>query len=265
MKKAEKKDFDKLMDFLKKDIPNCLYIYADLVSLGIGYPNLTFWIQEKDEKIISVIMQYYNSFQLYGDLGEEEYKWIAEAVDSDSIDRISGEITDIENLKEYLPPDFSDHYGVIFSFDRSTDVEYKNIVTEAGAEDVDGIAELIMTDKNLSGSYTEEELKNQLSDRIINNKGRSFIIKSDGKIIGHICFLIETDLFAIAGWAIVHPEHRDVKSALRLQHAVYELTKNDNKDHYFFIDQPRRAKMFEATGNKVVAKYGKLVKETGGK
>lgn len=264
MRKAEQKDYDSLMEFLKQDIPNCLYIYADLVSLGLDSPNLIFWIEENGSDIKNVVMQYYNSLQLYGKFDDDDFKWIVQKMKSENLDRVRGKDTDVKRMKEYLPTGFSDHYGVIFSFDNSTEIDYKDVVIEATADDADAIADLILMDKKLSGGYTKEELVDQLTDRISNKTGRSFIIKEDDRVIGHICFMIETDLFCVTSWIIVHPDCRNFKYALQLQHATFEITKKENKDHYFFIDNPRRAKMFEVTGNAIVAKYGNIVKDIPG-
>ena len=260
MKVANIDDKDKIVDFLKRDISNCLYIYADITTIGMDDPNLSFWIDEDESGVRCVVMKYYNSLQLYGSFSNDNYLWIKDSVIEKGIDRLSGAEADIKNIHELLKDDFDVHYGSIFSFESSTEVDHESVV-EAGTDDVDGIVDLIMTDKELSGGYKRAELKKQIADRISSNAGRSFIIRENGMITGHICFLIETDLFCISGFAIVHPEHRNVQSALRLQRKVYDVAKDEGKEHYFFIDQPRRAKMFEKTGNPVVARYGKLIKQ----
>ena len=67
LRKAVETDVPAILEYLGRDIPNCLYLYLDVYTYGVTDPNITVWFSEAGGKISLVIMKYYDSFQIYSD------------------------------------------------------------------------------------------------------------------------------------------------------------------------------------------------------
>ena len=261
MIEATNDDKSKILSFLKEDISKCLYIYADLSTMAIDGSRITVWFSEEEGKLKNVVMKYYSSFQLYGRFSEEDYSWIAVAANNYNVGRIHGDKKAINELIRYVDCSYRDFYGEIFRFEKCKVADYEGIVKEATPEDAKEIAELVMLDEMLSHGYSVGELEEQFYDRIRHRTGRSFVIRDNDAIVGHICYMVETDIFCISGFIIVDPSCRNLLYPYLLQYAAYNIAKNEGRDHYFFVDQDRRSKMFQAMGNPISSYYGKLIKK----
>lgn len=57
---TEQRELEEVLNCLKQDIPNCLYIYIDLKKYGLENPHITLWISRKDGKLNLVVMKYHD-------------------------------------------------------------------------------------------------------------------------------------------------------------------------------------------------------------
>ena len=65
MKIAEADEKNRILEYLKKDIANCIYLYIDILNYGVSTDNITVWTEENTQGIQWVMMKYYDSFQIY--------------------------------------------------------------------------------------------------------------------------------------------------------------------------------------------------------
>ena len=72
MKRMTREDLPRVLDYLRKDLPRCLYLYADLWVYGLDNPHMAAWFQEDGAGLGKVAMEYHGSFQLYGDRDFED-------------------------------------------------------------------------------------------------------------------------------------------------------------------------------------------------
>ena len=65
MKVVEADEKNRILEYLKKDIANCIYLYLDILNYGISTDNVTVWMEEDHQGIQWIMMKYYDSFQIY--------------------------------------------------------------------------------------------------------------------------------------------------------------------------------------------------------
>ena len=68
MKVVEADEKNRILEYLKKDIANCIYLYLDILNYGISTDNVTVWMEEDHQGIQWIMMKYYDSFQIYPSL-----------------------------------------------------------------------------------------------------------------------------------------------------------------------------------------------------
>lgn len=261
MKKAENKDIPAILDYLKKDIANCLYLYIDIRCYGTDHVDV--WYEKTDEDFDMIAMKYHDSFQVYSDHPED--------VDLTGVTELLKEyqpamINSREELIQRMQADFEETHtsdgGFILQLKRFVSIEDDEFNVEiAGLDDVDELAKLISSDPYYSDSYTFEEIGAQLKDRMETDMGVSFIVRKDGKIIAHNSITAQVDDICIAGMLLIHHDWRHTNLALIMEKFIIDYVNGQGKKLFGFSTDKRRRKQFEMMGNLVVAQYGKLIRK----
>ena len=76
IKRLENNEVGKVLWFLEKHFSDCIFLYMDLKKYGVNHPDVNFWYSEKNGGPHTVLMKYYDSFQVYSsecDWQPEEY------------------------------------------------------------------------------------------------------------------------------------------------------------------------------------------------
>ena len=260
MKRMTREDLPRVLDYLRKDLPRCLYLYADLWVYGLDNPHMAAWLQEDGAGLGKVAMEYHGSFQLYGDRDFEETGELLELIRRRQPPGISARREIIEALAPRLP-DYTAEYGVVLRRDRdyaSQPGEGEAEIRQAGEEDVPEIAALICADPEMGEQYTPEGLAEQLRERMRTGMGRSFVIRRDGRIAAHVATFAECPEFLISSGLVVHPDYRDSLYFYWLDHWVARLAAREGKDQYGMVTDPRLLRAFRRDRRQVAAEYGKL-------
>lgn len=262
MKQIDQKDVPRLLRYLRNDIENCLYLYIDVSCYGTDHVDV--WMREDGDGIDLVAMKYHDSFQIYSHKPDPALTELVELLNRHAPAMINAK----HELALLLEPYFADDYtlvtGNILRLDRFIDIStHKDIaIEEATLADVDEIAALICEDEYYRHVYTLAEMKAQLTDRIRTGMGVSYIIRDGKKIIAHDSITAQVDDICIAGIMIVHKDYRKTNYAILLEKFMIEEARRRNKKLFGFSTNKRREKQFVMMGNRIVARYGKLVKQT---
>lgn len=265
MKKASVNEREKILNYLKEDIANCLYMYADIYKYGLDKSYLDVWYDEDNLGIRVVVMQYHNTFQVYSNRGFEDIDGILSLVKEKKPFGISGRKEIIQELDKQLRNEYSSEYGVIFRGKAIDKQKVSKILAEcdekillATIEDASKIAELVCMDEELGRVYTVESLTEELKERMETGMGRSYIIKKDGKVVAHNATYAECDKFVVVSGLMVHPDFRDTEYAYWIDLKSTLEFQEENKDRYFLALKHRIIKWHKLSGNEVAAEYGKL-------
>lgn len=258
MLKLTNENLDRVLKYMEDDLPNCLYLYGDIVRYGLDDPNMTVWYSEKDGNINAVVMQYFTGSHVYSKNLDYDMDEVMDKLKEINPDRISSQREIIEKLHACLNDIYDVEYGCVFKLTSYRKMRSPVVIEKATVSDAEAIAELMMTHELYSRSYEKDELAEELADRIRNGIGRSYIIRENGRIIAHDGVNLETDKYAVEGLALVHDDFRNTLYGAFLDSYMINDLGEEGKELYCMIVEGRRLDSFVKLGNHVEANYGKL-------
>lgn len=261
-----KEQLDSILNYLRPDQSNCLYLYVDLYVYGLGNPNMQVWYDSDKQGIRMVVMQYHKSFQVYANRAFTNVNGLLPLIKKQQPHCISARSEIIEALEQKLPQ-YKVEYGVVMKHPDTPEEKLQRIlanredevqIMQATTDDVYEIAQLVCSDEELGAPYTVESLAAELRERIETGMGRSFIIRDGERIVAHTATYAEADDFAVAGGLIVHPDYRDTDYFHLLDTYSQHTLTVEQKSVYGMVLDRRLARAFERTGCTIAANYGKL-------
>lgn len=258
MIKAQLEDRNRIVDYLSKDIDNCVYLYIDVKTYDICSENVAVWYQEENGEIVSVVMKYYDSFQIYSRIHDIDAEEIMKLINTYKVSMISGPRFLIEKI-EKMCAGYEAIYGEVFENFLGDVPINANIVEHAKVEDAKEIAELICTVEEFSRNYSVESLTKQIHDRISMGLGRSIIVRDNGKIVAHISTYAEAEDVAVISGAVVLPQFRDTDYYVAVSSYLNWELGNEKKRFFAFAINKRVIYLLRNTCRKCGC-YGKLVK-----
>ena len=63
--RCSKKDEAKILSYIGKDYPSCLYLYLDLKNYGFNSEIVDIYVQYEDDVITSVLLNYYSCLHVF--------------------------------------------------------------------------------------------------------------------------------------------------------------------------------------------------------
>ncbi len=257
MRKAEKEDRERILQYLRKGIADCLYLYIDIMNYGIATEYMQVWIEEAQDEIEIVIMKYYDSFQIYSHRKDPVLASVVQLLQEYPVTMISGRRDIIEQLGKYF--DYFDiTYGVVFLMNRFRKIETKINILTASEKDAVEIAELICADEEIGGHYTVNGLAEQLAKRIHTGTGRSYIIRDKGRIVAHSATYAETEGIAVVGGTVILQEYRNTSYYMLLSNYMLQKQAEENKKIYTFSISEKMIRYHSALHVRC-GEYGKMV------
>lgn len=253
--------FQQILAHLRRNVEQCLYIYIDLVKYGLRNPSMKLWAGSDDGDIQMVVMKYHDSFQIFAGAGRWQEQDVAALISRYQPGRISGSEDVIRRLEDMVAADYDSVYGKIFCGreSRLLKTEARRCET-AGPADIPEIVALLRTDREFREQYTDEELQKQMEERYRTGMGRSFILRQEGRIIGHIGTFAEVEDIAILSGTVVHKDFRHTDAFASLSEEVFQiLCREEGKRVYYFITNRRMLSLYSRI-NPPCASYGKLMK-----
>ena len=252
---AEEKDKNLILNILRKNIIDNIYLYIDIFVFGLDKEYMRVWVNEEQKNINQIILKYYDSFQIYSK--NNSFEAIIDLILDHKPSMISGSENVIREIHEELSSYYNASYGVVLEQEKIKMCENNNVPTLAILEDMEEIAELICIDKGIGGHYTAEILKEQLSSRFQEKMGRNYIIKIEDKIVAHYGTYAEISDVAVMGGLIVHPSYRGQGYA-KILHTYLSNILIDEEKRVFLFCQEDVLKMYLSLGSKIRGRYGKL-------
>lgn len=261
MREAGEQDKEKLLEYLRKGLHDCLYLYIDVMNYGIASENMKVWIEEEQGEIVLVVMKYYDSFQVYSHSSRCRIEGILELHQQYPVAMISARKDIIQQMEGKLEG-YKAEYGVVYLMDKYKKIGEVKKVQMAAQEDAKEIAELICSDEELGEPYTVENLASQIAERIGTQTGRSYIIRENGEIAAHSATYAETEGIAVVSGTIVKAAYRNTNCYMILaNYLMQELVKEGKAAYTFALSEKMRNYLDKA--HTKCGEYGRLIKKTG--
>lgn len=255
--KADNSDKNKILDYLRDNIEECIYLFIDISNYSIESDTCEVRYNEEQGSIDYVIMRYYNSYQVFSKKAGYLPKEVCDYVNDNPVMMISGR----KDLIEALAGNTSNYkatYGYVFELNRRVATAKNNTMTMwADINDADEIADLIQTDSDIGAHYTKETLVKQLVDRMESKTGRSCIMRENGKIVAHTATYAENNQVAVISGTVVHPDYRSSNYFLQITTALQGMLAEEGKKSYTFSVSEKMIN-YHRRLHRTCGEYGKL-------
>ena len=260
MKLAKQTDVNKLIIFLKENIEQCVYIYIDITKYGVEHPEIKLWYSENNQGINSVIMKYYDSFQMFSLDVKQDIEKIGSVLKENPVKTISGNEALIKELEMHFSDKYDVNYGIVVRETRYKKIPGFEKVEPATIKDCEAIAHLMCEDEEFGENYDEDVLAKQLADRIETGMGRSFVMRENDEIVGHVATFAELDDLVVQSGLIVSNKAKNPFCGLILHEYMKGVSLENGKSVYAFRIKEEMKKYEKSPGTVICGHYGKLTK-----
>lgn len=202
-----------IIEYVRQEKRAVPYLWLNLDAFPKSGENVRLWCDINQDRICGVYMMYFNCMHFYS-MDSENYP---ADITKSFIDEFHPQVIMFQDKsgKKILPL-IDEAYNLdvhcIFDMDKAPH-ENKGFScrsTIASRDDIDEIADLMLTEKLYSEVYDKKDtLLKQMRERFDNGIGRSYIYCAEGgKIIGACSTSAESKDIAVLGGLIVHKDYR---------------------------------------------------------
>lgn len=258
MREAKRQDQSRILNYLKSELQDCIYLYIDIMNYGVQGENMKVWLEEEQDEILFVAMKYYDSFQLYGRRDGWSIEALCKLLEENPVAMISARRDILERLEGHCKG-YRATYGAVFVMDKYRELKDAGEILRATEADAEEIAQLICSDEEIGGHYTVEGLTAQLKERIRTGTGRSYIIRENGVLMAHSATYAEAEGVAVVGGTIIRSEARNTNYYILISNYILQQLAKENKMAYTFSISEKMIGYHSRMHTKC-GEYGKLEK-----
>lgn len=261
MKKMRSGEENVLLEILRSNKALGLYIWIDLINIGLNSDKIDVWLSEKDYSPM-IVFRYGTSLHIW----TEQESSIPDDNETDSIVDLVSEfgISSIHSNQECLDKlspllsVCSRSFGHVFVLDR---LELKpQFPTESAiTNDAHNIAQLIGTDKGLSEHYNRGDLEKLIYGNIVNGFGRCKIINVDGLILSHAATYAECDELSVISGVVTRPGYTGKGYGSSVVASLSLELLEEGKNPYLYVFDRKLESFYEKIGFKRCGRIAKIV------
>lgn len=261
LKRMHSGDESVLLKILESNKALGLYIWIDLINIGLKSENIDLWLSDKEHSSL-MIFRYGTSLHIWTNresctLDDLETEHIIHLV---AELRISSIHAHPECLNKLLPSlsVCSRVEGYVYV---SNEVLLKPQFSPepATAEDAYKIAQLIETDKGLSEHYDRGDLEKLIYGNIVTGSGRSKIIRKDGIILAHAATYAECDELAVISGVVTRPGHTGRGYGSSVVASLSQELLEEGKTPYMYVFDKKLEPFYEKIGFNPCERIAKVV------
>ncbi len=245
-------------DFLKKHLEDCIYLYIDIKKYGLSNPAMNVWFEIDSDGIHLVVMRYHTSITFFADRDNFNLDNVVGLIKQYKPNSISTTKKLAERLHLLLDT-YDASYGYIVRFLQYPDFDSDYMVESAKDDDMLEIASLITSDEEIGSYYELQDLAGQFLERRHCGMGRNYVVRENGKIVGHIASYAELDHIGTTGGLIVNPSSQGKLLGAVLEGYIVRKMLGEGFQLFGFVSE-RKARLLVKMGNKIATEYGKLTK-----
>lgn len=258
MREATGQDQSRILNYLREELQDCIYLYIDIMNYGIQSENMKVWLEEDQGEILFVAMKYYDSFQLYGRREGWSLEALLKLLEENPVAMISARRDILKRLEGHCKG-YRSTYGAVYVMDKYRELKDATGILKATEADAGEIAELICSDEEIGGHYTVDGLTAQLKERIKTGTGRSYIIRENGVLLAHSATYAEAEGVAVVSGTIIRPEARNTNYYILISNYMLQQLAKEDKTVYTFAISDKMIRYHNMMHTKC-GEYGKLEK-----
>ncbi len=259
MRRATNKVIPAILEYLKRNVGDCVYMYVDIAKYGLDNPNMAVWYDADDDGICLVVMKYYDSIQVFTEKDDYDTEAVINLIREYKPGMISGRSDLVELLYPLCTDTYNFEKGYVFKLTRFRAFDSIVPIKRVGVEKCKEIARFICSNESIGGYYDVDNLTKQLAERIETGIGRSLIITGeDGTIKGHIATYAEFDGIATTAGLLAVDDGSGIPYGTMLESRLVNDLLNENYTIFTFVTEDRRARFFRAMKCVELNRYGKM-------
>ena len=221
-------DVRHILEYIGDDFAAAPYLYVDLKHYGISNPpHVKIWVDQHGVELCGVYLLYYDTLHFF--TKENRYPvhvfWDMVARLDPKVVFAPGGVD--RTLSGGMPAKYQAEKYYIVDLNVSRPLLSPPGVEIADKEDLDSIAELMLTDPEYETVYDRDILKEQLISRFESGFSRYFIIRRGEKIVASYSTYGECDKMYILSGLLVHPDCRRQGLGTQIMNFAHKAVADD--------------------------------------
>lgn len=257
MRVATNADKERIVSEVIRDVVANVYLYIDTLIYDLERPPVKVWIN-KETHVSTIALKYYDSFQIYC-IDPTKNGAVVSLIERARPAMISGNAATIKGIHDRIRDIYKATYGSVMT-QPHTHVVPGPTPGLAMAEDMKSIAQLICSDDSIGGHYDVDGLEQQLVERLNAGMGRNYVIRQNGRIVGHYGTYAEAPGVAVMSGLIVDKEYRGRGYGKALHCHLSNVLVAEKRKAVLFCTDQKVLDMYLKYGAKIHATYGKLTR-----
>jgi len=262
MKRLKENKVDRVLDYLRINVESCIYLYIDLKTYRLRDENIVFRITEDSKGINTVLMRYYDSYQIFSAYKDWDIDEAFDIIEAEPATVISGPEKMIESLHKRNSDCFDPCYGIVINDETYRKLGLFSKVESATEDDADEIAMLMCLDDEFKDVYKPDNLAEQLRSRMNAGFGRSFVIRDKGKIVSHVATFAEVDDLAVISGLVADKTFKNTFYGLAVYEYIKMILTKEGKNIYALRYNDKMVKNAGLLKMHTCANFGKLIRKT---
>lgn len=260
IKRAEKKDYDRVIEYLECEGSINTTLLAHIEKYGFEKDFQDVWLyNDENGNTLAVLMRHFNSLYIYSKGFLYEREELVSFLSFVGADIISGKLDVLSEISLELSGMVLEPSCHMIHRDKSRLVECSDVV-RADLADCKELAGLIYSIPEFARFYnSEEEIERGIRKRIESGICRYFVLKKDGIIVSQAYTTIESSKYATIGGVVTRPEYRNHGLASLVVSCICQDLYDSNKIPNLFYTNEEAGRVYERLGFVHAGDYGMLL------
>jgi len=260
--RCNQNDKTKIISYIDKDYPSCLYLYLDLKKYDLNTGLVDAYFLHDEANITGVILKYYSCLHVYSRNNNFDALELGRFIDNNNFSMIYCESDTASKIIEHLPSKVLRKTTITSGWVaqiKKIDKEPKGFSEPACESDFQQIAELIFSDEDIGKSYNFDDLTRQLIERYKEGYARNIVIKKDDWVIAHACTNAEIENIAVVAELLVRREYRKRGYASEIWREICAKLLSEGKEVYSFYYSEESRNLHKHIGFIEICEWTKIV------
>ncbi len=262
IRKCTRAEEERIFSYIGSDYPACLYLYLDLKRYGIGSDAIEVHIQQREEEICSVLLQYYSCLHVYSRDDSFDADELAGFFSNGQFTMLYCAARTAKRLYDAFPEPMKERVSLTDGWVaqiRAVDRAPRGLAVPAEESDFDQITRLIYDDEDIGRSYRYDVLAKQLAERSREGYARNLVIRRDERVIAHACTNAELENIAVVAELIVRKEYQKQGYASEIWRDLCRRLLAEGKEVYSFYFSEESRILHKHIGFFEVCEWTKIV------
>lgn len=260
--RCSKKDEAKILSYIGKDYPSCLYLYLDLKNYGFNSEIVDIYVQYEDDVITSVLLNYYSCLHVFSRENSFDAEEIGTFIEKIGFSMVYCATSTSCEIFKKLPRRIKERAVITNGWVaqiKKIDREPNGLAVIAQQDDFEQIIRLIYEDEGIGSSYKFEELARQLEQRNQEGYARNIVIKRDSLVVAHACTNAEVENIAVVAELLVQKEFRRKGYASEIWRDICGKLLSEGKEVFSFYYSEESRILHKNIGFCEVCEWAKIV------